>query len=66
MVPQNLLDRCAQKRRRSKLKLGDFKYYLCSIKNKYFWFPRLFGVTMATSYSRSTQDFLKLSFYKFP
>ena len=30
------------------------------------WFPRLSGVTMATSWSESTRDFLKLSFHMFP
>ena len=31
-----------------------------------FWFPRLSGVTIATSLSGSTLDFLKLSFHMFP
>ena len=31
-------------------------------KESYFWF-RLSGVTIATRLSRSTRDFLKLSFY---
>ena len=31
-----------------------------------FWFPRLSGVTIATSLSGSTSDFLKLSFHMFP
>ena len=39
---------------------------LCGIKNSYFWFPRLSGVTMATSLSGSTRDFLILSFHMFP
>ena len=43
-----------------------FKIKICSIKKSYFWFPRLSGVTMATSLSGSTRDFLILSFHMFP
>ena len=43
-----------------------FNINLCSIKNSYFWFPRLSGVTMVTSLSGSSRDFLKLSFHMFP
>ena len=43
-----------------------FNVSLCSIKKSYFWFPRLSSVTMATSLSRSTRDFLKLPFHMFP
>ena len=43
-----------------------FNIKLCSIKKGYFWFPRLSGVTMATSLSGGTRDFLKLSFHMFP
>ena len=32
----------------------------------FFWFPRLSGVTMGTSLSGNTRDFLKLSFYMLP
>ena len=32
----------------------------------YFWFPRLSSVTIATSLSGSTPDFLKLLFHMFP
>ena len=39
---------------------------LWSIKKSYFWFPWLSGVSIATSLSRSTRDFLKLSFHMFP
>ena len=39
---------------------------LWSIKKSYFWSPRLSGVTIATSLSGSTRDFLKLSFHMFP
>ena len=35
-------------------------------KKSYFWFSRLSGVTIGTSLSGSTRDFLKLSFYMFP
>ena len=35
-------------------------------QKSYFWFPRLFGVTIATSLSGSTQDFLKLLFHMLP
>ena len=43
-----------------------FNINLFSIKNCYFWFPRLSSATMATSLSRGTRDFLKLSFHMFP
>ena len=67
MAPQNVFDHCAQTLRRRKLKLSDFQYInLCGIKKSYFWFPRLSGVTMATSLSGGTGDFLKLSFHMFP
>ena len=39
---------------------------LWSIEKKYFWFPGLSGVTIATGLSGSTRDFLKLSFHMFP
>ena len=35
-------------------------------QKSYFLFPMLSGVTIATSLSGSTQDFLKLSFQMFP
>ena len=66
MTPQNVFDHCAQTLRMRKLKLGDFNINLCSSKKCYFWLNRLSGVTMATSLSGSTRDFLKLSFYMFP
>ena len=47
-------------------KLVTFNINLWSIKNSYFWFPMLSGVTITTSLSESTQDFLKLSFHMFP
>ena len=65
MAPQNVFDHCAQTLRRRK-NLVTFNINLCSIKKSYFWFPRLSGVTIATSLSGSTQDFLKLSFRMFP
>ena len=43
-----------------------FYINLWSITKSYFWFPRLPGVTIATSLSESTRDFLKLSFHMFP
>ena len=43
-----------------------FNINLCSIIKSYFWFPRLCSVTIATSLSGSTGDFLKLSFHMFP
>ena len=43
-----------------------FNINLWSIKKSYFWFPMLSSVTTATSLSRSTHDFLKLSFHMFP
>ena len=43
-----------------------FNINLWTIKKSYFWFPRLSGVTIATSLSGSTQDFLKLPFHMFP
>ena len=33
---------------------------------KYFWFPRLSGVTIATILSGSARSLLKLSFHMFP
>ena len=35
-------------------------------QKSYFWFPRLSGVTIATSLSGNAPDFLKLSFHMFP
>ena len=32
----------------------------------YFWFPRMSGVTIATSLLRSARDFGNLSFHMFP
>ena len=43
-----------------------FNINISTIRKSYFWFPRLSGVTMATSLSVSTRDFLKLSFNMFP
>ena len=43
-----------------------FNINLFSIKKSYFWFPRLSSVTMATSLSGGTRDFLKISFHMFP
>ena len=43
-----------------------FNINLWSIKKSYFWLTRLSGVTIATSLSGSTRDFLKLSFHMFP
>ena len=48
------------------LNLVTFNINLFSIKKSYFWFPRLSSVTMATSLSGGTRDFLKLSFHMFP
>ena len=66
MEPQNVFDHCAQMLTRRSCNLVTFNINLCSIKKSYFWFPRLSGVTMATSLSGSTRDFLKLSFHMFP
>ena len=46
--------------------LVTFNINLCSIRKSYFWFPGLSRVTMVTSLSGSTQDFLKLLFHMFP
>ena len=43
-----------------------FNIDLWSIKKSYFWFLRLSGVTIATSLSGSTRDFLQLSYHMFP
>ena len=45
------------------LNLVTFNINLRSIKKSYFWFPGLSSVTIATNLSRSTRDFLKLSFH---
>ena len=42
-----------------------FNINLWGIKN-YFWFPRMSGVTIATSLLKSTPDFLYLPFHMFP
>ena len=60
--PQNVFDHCAQTLRRRKL---TFNINLCSIRKSYFWFPGLSDVTMATSLSGITRDFLKLLFHMF-
>ena len=43
-----------------------FNINLWNIKKIYFWSPGLSRVTIATSLSRSSRDFLKLSFHVFP
>ena len=43
-----------------------FNISLFSIKKSCFWFPRLSSITMATSLSGGTRDFLNLSFHMFP
>ena len=48
------------------LNFVTFNINLWNIKKSYFWFSRLSGVTIATSLSESTRDFLKLSFHMFP
>ena len=46
-------------------RLGE-GWLLLILISKLFWFPMLSGVTIATSLSESTQDFLELSFHMFP
>ena len=46
--------------------LVTFNIHLWGINKSYFWLPRLSSVTMATSLSEGTRDFLKLSFHMFP
>ena len=46
--------------------METFNINLFGIKKSYFWFPWLSSITMATSLSGSTRDFLKLSFHMFP
>ena len=46
--------------------METFNIDLWGIKKSYFWLSRLSSVTMATSLSRGTQDFLKLLFHMFP
>ena len=48
------------------LNLVTFNINLWSIKQNYFWFPELCSVTIATSLSGSTRNFLKLLFHMFP
>ena len=43
-----------------------FNINLWSIKKSYFWFPKLSGVTIATSLLGSTRDFLNLLLHIFP
>ena len=67
MVPPNFYFTTVLKRLgRGSRNLVTFNINVWSIKESYFWFPRLSDVTIATSLSGSTQDFLKLSFHKFP
>ena len=47
-------------------RLGGGNWHLVTFMECYFWLPRLSDVTMATSLSGSTRDFLKLSFHMFP
>ena len=54
MAPQNIFVHCAQTLRRKKLKLGGFLILNYRVLKSYFWFPRLSGVTIATSLSGST------------
>ena len=65
MGGHDVFDHCAQTLRRRKLKLCNLILTMEHQKS-YFWFPRLFGVTIATSLSGSTRDFLKSSFHMFP
>ena len=58
IAPQNVFDHCAQTLIRN---LVTFNINLW--RKTYFWFS---SVTMATSLSGSTRDFLKLSFHMFP
>ena len=46
--------------------LVTFDISLWRIKKSFFWFPNLSSVTIATSLSGSTRDFLKLSSHIFP
>ena len=46
--------------------LVTFNISLWNIRKRYFWFPKLSGVTISTSLSGSTRDFLKISFHMFP
>ena len=46
--------------------LVTFNINLSSIRKRYFWLSRLSSVTMVTSLSEGTRDFLKLSFHMFP
>ena len=66
MAPQNVFDHCAKRLGGGSWNLVTFNINLFSIKKSYFWFPRLSSVTMVTSLSGGTRDFLKLSFHMFP
>ena len=66
MAPQNVLTTVPKRLGGGSRNLVTFNINLCSIKKSYFWFPRLSGITMTTSLSGSTRDFLKLSFHMFP
>ena len=63
---KNVLDYCAQTLWKRTLNFVAFNINIWSIKKSYFWFSRLSGVTIATSFSGSIRDFLKLSFHMFP
>ena len=66
MAPQMFLPTVPKRLGGGSWNLVTFNINLWNIKKSYFWFPRLTGVTIATSLSGSTRDFLKLSFHMFP
>ena len=65
MAPKMFLTTVLKRLEGGSRNLVTFNIDLWSIKKGYFWFPRLPGITIATSLSGSTRDFLKLSFHMF-
>ena len=64
--PKMFLTTVPKRLRGGSWNLVTFNINLWGIKKSNFWFIGLSSVTMATSLSGGTRDFLKLSFHMFP
>ena len=62
MAPKTFLTTLFKRLGGENKNLVTFNNNLFSIKKRYFWLPRLSSVTIATSLSGSTREFLKLLF----
>ena len=63
--PKMLFTTVPKRLRGESWNLVSFNINLCSIKKSYFWFPRLSGVTMATSLSVMLEIFWSYHFIYF-